>query len=116
MRWSPAWLAPQRAEQLLRLYAFSDEVGISVPELALRFVFSNPQIDTVLSGSRSQAEIEANVRAAEAGPLPEPILAELDKISLMVPFRPFEEPFGAMFHNPDYHGPGMAQVMDTMEL
>jgi aryl-alcohol dehydrogenase-like predicted oxidoreductase len=105
----PAWLAPRRAEQLLRLYDFSDQVDISIPELALRFVLSNSQIDTVLSGSRSKTEIEANVRAAEAGPLPANILAGLDEIAAMVPFRPFEEPFGAMFDHPDYHGPGMAR-------
>lgn len=105
----PAWLAPQRADQLLRLYTLSDEVGILLPELALRFVLSNPQIDTVLSGSRSKIEIESNVRAAENGPLQASILAELDEIAAMVPYRPFEEPFGAMFHNPDYHGPGMAR-------
>ena len=105
----PAWLAPKRAEQLLRLYRLSDQAGIALPELALRFVLSNPRIDTVLSGSRSQAEIEANLRAAEAGPLETGILAELDEIAGMVPYRPFEEPFGAMFHNPAYHGPGTAR-------
>jgi aryl-alcohol dehydrogenase-like predicted oxidoreductase len=105
----PVWLAPKRAEQLLRLYDFSDRMGIPLPELALRFVLSNPLVDTVLSGSRSQAEIEANVRAAQAGPLPEDILGELDEIAALVPYRPFEEPFGAVFHHPKYHGPGPAR-------
>jgi aryl-alcohol dehydrogenase-like predicted oxidoreductase len=106
----PAWLAPQRARQLLRLYDFSDRAGISVPELALRFVLSHPQIDAVLTGSRSVSEIEANVQAAQAGPLPADVLAELDEIAAMLPCRPFEEPFGAIFaNNRTYHGPGMAR-------
>jgi aryl-alcohol dehydrogenase-like predicted oxidoreductase len=93
----------------LRLYDFCDRVDIPLPELALRFVLSNPMIDTVLSGSRSAAEMEANVHAAQAGPLPADVLAELEDIAAMVPFRPFEEPFGAQFLNPNYHGPGMAR-------
>jgi aryl-alcohol dehydrogenase-like predicted oxidoreductase len=105
----PAWLAPQRAEQFLRLYDLSDRTGLSVPELAMRFVFSNPEIDTVLTGSRSVRELETNVRAAEAGPLPEPILAELDDIAARVPFRPFEEPFGCPLGQKDFRGPGMAR-------
>jgi aryl-alcohol dehydrogenase-like predicted oxidoreductase len=49
----PAWLSPMRRDQLLRLYAFVDEIGMPLPELALRFVLSNPDIHTVLSGVRS---------------------------------------------------------------
>lgn len=106
----PAWLAPQRAKQLLRLYDFVDRIGVPLPELALRFVLSNPDIDTVLTGSRSSREVEFNVKAAEAGPLPSDVLAELDDIAAMVPFRPFEEPFGAMFKaGKNYRGPGMAR-------
>ena len=103
----PAWLAPQRKDQLLRLYALVDRCGLTLPEIGLRFVLSNPAIHTVLTGVRSRAELEQNVRAAEAGPLPAGLLAELDEISAMVPFRPYEEPFGATFKNlQSYHGPG----------
>lgn len=105
----PAWLAPQRAGQLLQLYDLSDQTGISVPELALRFVLSNPLIDTTLMGPRSRQEVELNMAAAERGPLPADILAELDEIAAGVPFRPCEEPFGALFpYNRTYHGPGEA--------
>ena len=106
----PAWLAPQRARQLLRLYEFSDRCGLPLPELALRFVLSNPAIDVTLMGARSAREVELNVQAAEAGTLSPEILAELDDIAVMVPFRPFEEPFGAIFeYNRGYHGPGGAR-------
>src|SRR5262249_23131568 len=102
------WLSPPRREQFRRLYAVVDEVGLPLPEIALRFVLSNPLVSTVLSGSRSVAEVEANVRAAEAGPLPEDVLSRLDEIAAMVPFRPFEEPFGLPFGRP-YRGPGPAR-------
>lgn len=105
----PAWLAPQRARQMLRLYKLVDRTGIPLTELALRFVISNLQVDTTLTGSRSPQEVEQNYRAVEKGPLPADILAELDDIAAMVPFRPFEEPFGALFKAPGYHGPGPAR-------
>ena len=52
-------------------------------------------------------EVEQNVRAVEAGPLPSDVLAQLQEIADMVPFRPYEEPFGLPFGRP-YKGPGQA--------
>jgi len=103
----PAWLSPVRREQFRRLYDCVDGLGLSLPEVALRFVLSHPDIDTVLTGARSVREVEENVRAAEAGPLPAEVLAQLDDIARMAPFRPFEEPFGCPFLRKDYRGPGL---------
>jgi aryl-alcohol dehydrogenase-like predicted oxidoreductase len=102
------WLSPPRREQYRRLYAFVDELGIPLPELGLRFVLSNPVVSTVLMGARNVREVEENVRAVEAGPLPSDVLARLQEIAGMVPFRPYEEPFGLPFTRP-YRGPGVAR-------
>jgi aryl-alcohol dehydrogenase-like predicted oxidoreductase len=101
------WLSPPRREQYRRLYALVDETGIPLPELALRFVLSNPAIHLTLMGARSVAEVESNVAAAEKGSLPKSLLDRLDEIAAMVPFRPFEEPFGLPFER-EYAGPGEA--------
>jgi aryl-alcohol dehydrogenase-like predicted oxidoreductase len=101
------WLSPPRRAQFKRLYALVDEVGVSLPELALRFVISNPDISTTLMGARSVAEVEQNVRSVEKGPLPQDVLDAIQEIAAMVPFRPFEEPFGLPFNRP-YKGPGHA--------
>ncbi|MFL7807896.1 MAG: aldo/keto reductase [Anaerolineae bacterium] len=101
------WLSPPRRAQFVRLYAFVQDLGMSLPELALRFVISNPAISTTLMGARSVEEVEQNVRSVENGPLPEDVLAEIAAIAAMVPFRPFEEPFGLPFNRP-YKGPGHA--------
>jgi aryl-alcohol dehydrogenase-like predicted oxidoreductase len=101
------WLSTPRRWQYKALYAFLDELGMPLPELALRFVISNPDISTVLMGPRSKAEVEQNVAAVEKGPLAKDVLERLDEIARMVPFRPFEEPFGLPFAWP-YKGPGMA--------
>jgi len=102
------WLSPPRQKQFKRLYAFLDEIQLSLPEVALRMVLSNPDVSTILMGARSVQEVEQNVRSIEAGPLPPDILSGLQEIADMVPFRPFEEPFGLPFGRP-YKGPGHAR-------
>lgn len=101
------WLSPSRRAQFRALYDFLDEIDLTITEVALRFVLSNPHISMVLIGARSPQEVDSNIEAAEKGPLPAPILQRLDAIAAMVPFRPFEEPFGLPF-NRDYAGPGIA--------
>ena len=107
VRQGARWLSPPRRAQYLALYAFVDELDMSLPELALRFVVSNPNISTTLMGARSVQEVEENVASVAKGPLPADVLARLDEIAAMVPFRPFEEPFGLPFNRP-YKGPGHA--------
>ena len=101
------WLSPPRREQFKHLYALVRELEMPLPELALRFVISNPNVSTVLMGARSAAEVERNVQHVEAGPLPPEVLDKIASIAGMVPFRPFEEPFGLPFGR-DYRGPGQA--------
>ena len=101
------WLSKPRRAQYRRLYAYLDEIGMSLPEAGLRFVLSNPNVSCTLMGARSAAEVEENVRFAERGALPLDVLQELNDIAASVPFRPFEEPFGLPFGR-EYRGPGMA--------
>lgn len=105
------WLSRARQEQFKKLYDLVDECGIPLPELGLRFVISNPDIHCVLMGARSAAEVEQNAAAVEKGPLPAELLKQLDSIAALVPYRPFEEPFGmARLGNPRNHkGPGPAR-------
>ena len=105
------WLSNARRQQLKKLYAFVDECGIPLPELGLRFVISNPDVHCALMGARSVAEVEQNVAAVEKGPLPTDILKKLDEIAALVPYRPFEEPFGIGWYLPypqNHKGPGPA--------
>jgi D-threo-aldose 1-dehydrogenase len=103
------WLSPPRRAQFKALYKLLDETRFNLPELALRFVLSNPDVACVLSGARSEAEVQANVAAAEKGPLPAELMKKLDEIAKMVPFRPYAEPFSSPFVWGDYKGPGPAQ-------
>lgn len=91
------WLSRLRRRQLERLYAFVARIGITLPELCLRFVLSNAAVSSVLTGARSEREMLANLSAVDKGPLESDVLEELDEIAAMVPFRPFEEPAGLPF-------------------
>ncbi|MCE5258383.1 MAG: aldo/keto reductase [Chloroflexi bacterium] len=101
------WLSKPRREQYRALYRLLDELQMPITEAAMRFIISNPNITTTLSGSRSIAELEQNLISVAKGPLPASVLGRLDEIAAMVPFRPFEEPFGLPFGRP-YWGPGQA--------
>lgn len=105
------WLSPMRREQFRRIYRLADECGVTVAELGLRFVLSNPDVDTVLMGARSVAEVEQNVAAAEKGALPADVLRRINEIAAEVPYRPFNEPFGIGWFLPNargYRGAGRA--------
>ena len=51
--------------------------GQTMAQLALRFILSNPDVTTVIPGTRKPEHLAANVAAAEAGPLPADVVAAL---------------------------------------
>jgi aryl-alcohol dehydrogenase-like predicted oxidoreductase len=51
--------------------------GMSLPEMALRFVISNPDVTTVIPGMRRVASVRANVAAERAGALDPALMAAL---------------------------------------
>lgn len=53
--------------------------GMTLPEMALRFILSNPTVSTSIVGMRKPEHVQANVATSDAGPLPANLLAELKK-------------------------------------
>jgi len=107
----PAWLARNRQEQFLALYRLLDEIGMPLPELALRFALSSPEPYVILNGAKTEEQMDNSLNAIEKGPLPADLLARIDAIAALVPNRPFEEPMCLPFDKPnDYAGPGGANV------
>jgi aryl-alcohol dehydrogenase-like predicted oxidoreductase len=51
--------------------------GMTMPEMAMRFVLSEPTVSTVIPGMRSVRNVEANIAASNAGELPAELLAKL---------------------------------------
>jgi aryl-alcohol dehydrogenase-like predicted oxidoreductase len=111
VRGKPIWLSKSRQQQLLALYAFLDELGMPIVELALRFALSCPGVGSILIGPKTAEQVELSVAAVRKGPLPADVLTRLDTLAALVPFRPFEEPMILPLNRPDaYHGPGLANL------
>lgn len=53
--------------------------GMSLPEMALRFILSNADVSTVIPGMRRAGHVESNIACSDAGPLLAELLAELQE-------------------------------------
>jgi aryl-alcohol dehydrogenase-like predicted oxidoreductase len=51
--------------------------GMTMPELALRFILDNPAVSTIIPGMRKLAHVESNTSASEAGSLSTDLRAQL---------------------------------------
>jgi len=51
--------------------------GMTMPEMAMRFILNNPVVGTIIPGMRKVKNVEANVAACNAGPLPDELLSKL---------------------------------------
>lgn len=51
--------------------------GMTMPELALRFILSNPDIGTTIPGMRKSGHVRSNTGASDGNGLPDSLLAEL---------------------------------------
>ena len=71
--WRNRYFTPQRLAETLprveRLRAIATGWELTLPELALRFILSNPTVTTVIPGMRHPRHVDANVGASEAGSL-----------------------------------------------
>ncbi|MFZ2058372.1 MAG: aldo/keto reductase [Acidimicrobiales bacterium] len=71
--WRNGYFGGNRKEQVWeRVQAITRDLGVPVdrlPEIALQYCLSQPAVSTVIAGMRSPRNVDANVRAAELGPL-----------------------------------------------
>ncbi len=74
-------LVPLRT-QAEKADAIATEAGMDLPTLAFRFVISNPAISTALLGTTKPNRLQTALEATNAGPLPQDILDELEKLAL----------------------------------
>jgi aryl-alcohol dehydrogenase-like predicted oxidoreductase len=51
--------------------------GMTLPEMALRFILNNPDVSTIIPGMRKLRNVEGNAAADDKGPLPAELAAEL---------------------------------------
>jgi aryl-alcohol dehydrogenase-like predicted oxidoreductase len=70
----------ERAEalkELLLVWNREHSSEITLPELALRFILTNPTVTTIIPGMRKLSHVEANIAAGDAGPLPAELYEQL---------------------------------------
>ena len=70
-----------RPETLRRIDALKKIVpaGMTLPEMALRFILSNPNVSSVIPGMRKVAHVRANMAVGDSKPLPDGLMKELRK-------------------------------------
>ncbi len=80
--WRNTYFGPQnlaqsveRAERLRPLVPR----GMTLPEMALRWILAEPSVGTIIPGMRSERHVRENLAAGDGRPLPPELLAELRK-------------------------------------
>ena len=79
--WRNTYFVPENlvpsVERADALKPLAERANLSMPEMALRFILSNPAVSTIIPGMRKLRNVEANVAASDAGPLDAALLEEL---------------------------------------
>jgi len=79
--WRNTYFVPENlipsVERADALKPVAERAGLGLPEMALRFILSNPAVSTIIPGMRKQRHVESNIAASDAGPLPQELLEEL---------------------------------------
>jgi aryl-alcohol dehydrogenase-like predicted oxidoreductase len=78
--WRSTYFVPENLKATLeRVQALKPLVppGMTLPEMALRFILMNPAVSTIIPGMRKARHVESNLAASDAGQLPPTLHAEL---------------------------------------
>ena len=78
--WRNTYFVPENLkatlERVERLKPLLPE-GISLPEMAVRFILNNPAVSTIIPGMRKRSHVQGNIARSDAGPLPDDLHARL---------------------------------------
>jgi len=80
--WRAGYFGPENLPETIRRVEKLREVlpsGMSLPEMALRFILSHPAVSTTIPGMRKAEHVRQNIAASDSGPLDNSLLAELKK-------------------------------------
>jgi aryl-alcohol dehydrogenase-like predicted oxidoreductase len=78
--WRAGYFGPQNLSQTMERVDKLKEIlpeGMSLPEMALRFILSNSAVSTTIAGMRKPDHVKGNFAASDAGALDPVLLAEL---------------------------------------
>ncbi|MBX7235653.1 MAG: aldo/keto reductase [Caldilineales bacterium] len=79
--WRNGYFVPENlassVERADALKPIAAAAGLSLPDMALRFILNEPAVSTIIPGMRKLRHVEANLAASDAGPLPADLHAQL---------------------------------------
>jgi aryl-alcohol dehydrogenase-like predicted oxidoreductase len=79
--WRNTYFVPENlipsVERADALKPVAERAGVTMPEMALRFILSNPTVSTIIPGMRKLKNVESNAAASDAGPLADELLETL---------------------------------------
>ena len=81
----PEWMNEDTRKRFKALYDIQIESGLSLAELAMRFILADPDITAVIPGAATIEQLEENIRCSAAGPLPAELHEKLDKLGKVFP-------------------------------
>lgn len=80
--WRAGYFGPANLPKTIRRVEKLKEIlpkGMTLPEMALRFILSNPAVSTTIPGMRKPEHVRQNIAAGDAGALDKALLLELKK-------------------------------------
>ena len=80
--WRAGYFGPENLPKTIRRVEKLNEVvpkGMTLPEMALRFILSHPAVSTTIVGMRKAEHVRENLACSDAGGLDKSLLAELKK-------------------------------------
>jgi len=80
--WRAGYFGAENLPQTIRRVEKLKEIlpsGMTLPEMALRYILSHPVVSTTIPGMRKAEHVRQNIAASDAGPLDKSLLAELKK-------------------------------------
>lgn len=79
----PKWMTAEEHDRYRRLLEIQSAAGLSLPELALRFILQNPLISSTIPGAANREQLEANVACSGKGPLPEDLYIKIEALGIL---------------------------------
>jgi len=76
----PDWMDDDLRTRLQELYEIQKETGLTLAEMTMRFMLSDPDFATVIPGPSSVAQLEENVNASRSGPLPSDVHSRIEAL------------------------------------
>ncbi len=80
--WRAGYFGPENLAKTIKRVDKLKEIlpaGMTLPEMAMRFILSHPAVSTTIAGMRKPDHVRQNIAASDAGPLHKNLLTELKK-------------------------------------